>query len=231
MRAWTGVVAVGLVLALAACASSQLNSSAFARPRTLALVSVSATVSGLATSEAEDKALAKEMARVTMNEIGRSRHIRLVPERAVLSSKAYKAMADKGPMMLSVLAPGYKRFTVDDEKANVRALAKELKVDGVLFVYGSFGKKSSGFGIGGLFNAPIPITAGKARAFVLYGVDAYDSNGEVLWRDRVEQTSADGIVTVMGVGQYKRLIPQLTDLMKLASRELVAKLATQVASR
>ena len=231
MRKIAYVVAAGLTLALAACASSQLNSSAFAKPRTLALVSVSATVSGLATGAAQDREIAADLARVSLNEIGHSRYIRLVPEGHVLRSKSYKAIKDIGPTFMGVVAPGYKRFTVEDEKAHLQALAKELKVDGFLFVQGAYSKKDSGVGIGGLFGVPVPITAGRSHPYALYAVVAYDVDGNVLWQDQLEKTSDEGITTVMGVGAYKSLIPKFTDLMKSASRELVSKLETQVAAK
>jgi len=231
MRIVAYVVAAGLTLALAACASSQLNSSAFAKPRTLALVSVSATVSGLATGAAQDREIAADLARVSLNEIGHSRYIRLVPEGHVLRSKSYKAIKDIGPTFMGVVAPGYKRFTVEDEKAHLQALAKELKVDGFLFVQGAYSKKDSGVGIGGLFGVPVPITAGRSHPYALYAVVAYDVNGNVLWQDQLEKTSDEGITTVMGVGAYKSMIPKFTDLMKAASRELVSKLETQVAAK
>mgnify|MGYP001598217118 FL=1 len=231
MRTIAYVAAAGLTLVLAACASSQVNSSAFSKPRTLALVSVSATVTGLATGVAQDREIAADLARVSFNEIGHSRYIRLVPEGAVLRSKAYKAIKDEGPTFMGVVAPGYKRFSIDDEKARLQTLAKELKVDGFVFVQGAYGKKDSGVGIGGLFNAPIPITAGRSKPYALFAVVAYDVNGNVLWQDQLEKMSDEGITTVMGVGAYKSLIPKFTDLMKAASRELVAKLETQVAAK
>ena len=231
MRSMAYVVAAGLTLVLAACATSQLNSSAVAKPRTLALVSVSATVSGLATGAAQDREIAADLARVSLNEIGHSRYIRLVPEGAVLRSKSYKAIKDIGPTFMGVVAPGYKRFTVEDEKAHLQALAKELKVDGFLFVQGAYSKKDSGVGIGGLFGVPVPITAGRSHPYALYAVTAYDVKGDVLWQDQLEKTSDEGITTVMGVGAYKSLIPKFTDLMKTASRELLSKLDTQIAAK
>jgi hypothetical protein len=231
MRTISFIAAVGLSLLLAACATSQVNSSAFSKPRTLALVSVSATVTGLATGQAQDREIAADLTRVSLNEIGRSRYIRLVPERAVLQSKTYKAIKDEGPTFMGVIAPGYKRFTFEDEKARIQALAKELKVDGFVFVQGAYGKKDSGVGIGGLLSIPIPITAGRSKPYALFAVVAYDVNGNVLWQDQLEKTGDKGITTVMGVGSYKSLIPQFTDLMKAASRELVAKLETQVAAK
>lgn len=225
------IAIVSLIATLSGCTTSHLNTAAFAKPRSLALVSVTASVSGLATSTAEDQAIATELARVTFNEVGGSRHIRLVPEKAVLASKSYRALNDKGPGFASVVAPGYKRFDVKDEKAALQALAKELRVDGFMFVHGAYGKKSSGVGIGGIFNAPIPITAGRARAFAHYVIHVYDANGEGLWSDQVEKLSEGAITTVMGVGQYKSLMAQFANLTKAASRELVAKLNTQVAAR
>ena len=231
MRTIAYIAAAGLTLVLTACASSQLNSSAFSKPRTLALVSVSATVTGLATGAAQDREIAADLARVSLNEIGHCRYIRLVPEGAVLQSKVYKAIKDSGPTFMGVVAPGYKRFSIEDEKAHLQALAKELKVDGFLFVQGAYGKKDSGVGVGGLFSVPIPITAGRSKPYALVAVVAYDVKGDVLWQDQLEKTSDEGITTVMGVGAYKSLIPKFTDLMKTASRELVAKLETQVAAK
>lgn len=231
MRIIACVAAAGLTLVLAACATSQVNSSAFSKPRTLALVSVSATVSGLATGAAQDREIAADLARVSLNEIGHSRHIRLASETAVLRSKAYKAIKDEGPTFMGVVAPGYKRFTVEDEKAHLQTLAKELRVDGFLFVQGGFTKKDSGIGIGGLGGIPIPLTAGRSHPHAFYSVVAYDVNGDVLWQDQIEKTSDEAITTVMGVGAYKSLIPKFTDLMKVASRELLSKLDTQVAAK
>lgn len=232
MRISAYVTAAGLALALAGCAaSSQLNSSAFSKPRTLALVSVTAAVSGLATSTAQDQEIATDLAHVSFNEIGHSRYIRLASARAVLRSKVYEAMKDKGPTFMGVVAPGYKRFAFEDEKAHLQALAKELRVDGFLFVHGTYGKKESGIGVGGILSVPIPVTAGRVRPFTLYVVEAYDVNGELLWHDQIEKTSDEAITTVMGVGAFKSLIPKFTDLTKAASRELVSKLETQVAAR
>jgi len=117
------------------------------------------------------------------------------------------------------------------DKTALQALAKELKVDGFMFVIGSFGKSESGLGIGGIFNAPVPVTVGRARAFGLYMIDSYDVNGDVLWRDKVQKESDEAITTVMNVGRFNSLIPKLIDLAKAGSRELVDKLGTQVASR
>jgi hypothetical protein len=231
MRTIAYIAAAGLSLLLVSCATSQVNSSAFSKPRTLALVSVSATVTGLATGAAQDREIAADLTRVSHNEINRSRYIRLVPQAAVLRSKTYKAIKDEGPTFMGVVAPGYKRFTFEDEKARLQALAKELKVDGFVFVQGAYGKKQSGIGIGGLLSVPIPITVGRSKPYALFAVVAYDVNGNVLWQDQLEKTSDEGITTVMGVGAYKSLIPKFTDLMKAASRELVAKLETQVAAK
>lgn len=231
MRISSYIMAACLALVLAGCATSSLNSSAFSKPRTLALVSVTAAVSGLATSTAQDQEIAADLARISLNEIGHSRYIRLAPASAVLKSKVYGAMKDKGPAFMGVVAPGYKRFAFEDEKARLQTLAKELRVDGFLFVHGTYGKKESGVGIGGILNVPIPVTAGRVKPFMLYMVEAYDANGEVLWRDQIEKISDDGITTVMGVGAYKSLIPKFTDLAKAASREIVSKFETQVAAR
>lgn len=224
-----GVVAVAL--AASGCAGLQVDNKAFARPRTLALVTVMGTVSGLATTDAEEKQLLANLVTVSTTEINKSRHVKLAPESAVLSSRAYKSIKDLGPILSTDLAPGYKRFDIDEEKTNLKALARELRVDGFLIVSASYGTKSSGVGIGGILPVPIPVSAGKAYAHVTYIVSAVDVNGNTLWRDQVQLDSEEGVTTVMGVGQYKALYPTLTDLVRAASRQAVGNLNTQLAAR
>lgn len=229
----TRSIALLLTASLAVgCASFRANHEFFARSRPLlAMVTVQAHVSGLATSDTEDKELASQLATVSVKELGKSRRFRLAPENAVLSSRSYKAIANKGPMFMGDLAPGYKGFSVTDERANMRVLAKELKASGFIVVSASYNAKKSGFAIGGLLPVPIPLSAGSVTASVTYVIVVYDVNGEVLWQDTAELDSEDSVGTVMGVGNYKALYPKLTDLAKAASRQVLANLDTNLARK
>jgi hypothetical protein len=224
MRLTRGVLLIATVFMVVGCATFKVNQAAFAKPRTLALVTVSGAVSGLATSNAEDIELLKQTVVVSFNELNRSRHIKLAREKAVLSSKAYKAIKDNGPAMMTDLAPGYKRFSIEDEKANLLALSKELKVDGFLIVTVAYGRAQSSFGIGGILPVPIPVTAGSARASVVYYLNAFDVNGDELWQDQIKMESEESVTTVMGVGRYGALHSKLIDLGKAASRQAVQNL-------
>lgn len=213
---------------LGGCASTQVNQAAFAKPRKLALVSMSATVTGLGTFNKEDKAIVADLERVSVGELSRSRHLRLVSGRAVQNARAYRAIRDKGPILLGVLADGYKRFDPRDEQANLKALAKELNVDGFLFLQGALGSKSSGIGVSGILPVPIPVTVGREKAFINYFLYAVDTQGDIFWRDNVELDSANGIAVVMGVGKYGALKSMFPDLMKLANRQAVETLDKKV---
>lgn len=223
------VLLVWMALWLAGCAGTQINKAAFAKPKRLAMVNVNVIVTGLGTSRKEDTKIAGDLANITFKELGSSRHVRLVPEKAVLSARAYKAIEDKGPPMLSVMAPGYKYFQPKDEAANLKALAKELKVDGFIFIRSAFGAKNSGMAVSGILPVPVPVSIGKEKAFISYWLHTVDPEGNNLWSDKSEINSPNGIVTVMGVGKFSSLINQFVDLMKEACNQLVATLEKEVA--
>jgi hypothetical protein len=223
--------ALFVVFALAGCASSTLKTESFKKPKTLALVSVVGVVEGLATSQAEDEQLLNGLVNVSLNELERSRHLKLVPEAAVKNSRAFKAIKDDGPGMFQDVAKGYKRFDPKAETANLKALARELKVDGFVGVIAHYGTAKSGVAVGGFLPVPVPVSVGRVKAKVLYSVYAFDASGEIFWQDMVELTSEDGIGTAMGLGQYKALHPKLVTVTKAACKQVVTKLDEQLAAK
>lgn len=228
MAPFRSLMLVLLALWLGGCATTRVDPAAFAKPRKLALVSVSATVTGLGTFQKEDKAIVADLERITVGELGRSRHFRLVSGSAVHNARAYKAIKDKGPILLGVLADGYKRFYPEDEAANLKALARELKVDGFLFIQAALGSKNSSVGVSGILPVPVPVTVGREKAFIGYFLYAADSEGDIFWRDQIDIDSEKGIAVVMGVGKYGALKSMFPDLMKLANRKAVETLEQKV---
>lgn len=220
-----------LVVALTGCATTSFDKSAFKQPKRLAMVSVVGVVEGLATSDNEDAELLGGVVAASLNELERSPNMKLVPESAVLGSKAYKAIKDEGPGMFQDMARGYKRFDPKRETANLKQLAKELQVDGFVGVMVQYGTAKSGMAVSGFIPSPIPVSVGRVKAKVLYSVYAFDANGNIFWRDMTELTSDDGITTAMGIGQYKALHPKLTTLTRAACRQVVTRLDEKVAAK
>jgi hypothetical protein len=220
-----------MLFMLAGCATSKLQTDAFKRPKTLALVSVVGVIEGLATSGAEDDQLMAGLVSVSMNELERSRHLRLIPEASVKGSKGFKAIKDQGPGMFQDVAKGYKRFEPKEETVHLKQLAKEVKADGFVGVMVHYGTAKKGLAIGGLLPVPVPVSVGQVKAKVMYTVYAFDAAGEIFWQDTVELTSEDGVATAMGVGQYKALHPKLVTLTKAACKQVVTKLDEQLAAK
>lgn len=216
--------ALAILVLLSGCANSKLKKEAFNKPKTLAVVSIMGNVTGLATTDAQDKLLLSNVVEVTFKELNKSRHIKLVAPSSVLSSKPYKAIKDEGAKMTLDIAPGYKRFEPKKETGNLKEMARALKLDGFVVITASYGTTKSGMTVSGLGGLPLPLTAGNTKATASYMVYAYDAKGEVFWQDLVHVESEEGVTTVMGVGNTQALQPKLIDLTQAACRQTVARL-------
>jgi hypothetical protein len=108
------------------------------------------------------------------------KHITLLPEKTVLSSRAYKRIHEDDRVMKVLfmnetmnVANHYKYFT--DEKKYAK-LARELGVDGVIGITVNFS-----------------ITSGKGySATAAISAVAYDKNGEVIWKDSTVKEADPG---------------------------------------
>jgi len=215
---------VALMMLVTGCAGINVKKEAFAKPRTLAIVTVGGSVHGIFTSGEEDVKILAESVPVCINELAKSRNFKLLPAKSVLTSKAYAAFKNDGPMMLSLLASGYKRFTPEDEKLNLKALAKETHADGFLILNFGYAKSESSLVLMG-----VPL--GSVKPALSYVVMAVNAEGEVIWNDLVTINGEEGIHTVMGIGGYSSLIPKLNALTRTACQQTVKNLADQIAAK
>jgi len=216
-----GMVIVG-------CAGTSVKKEAFARPQKLAVVTITGAAHGLYTGNDEDAKILAEAAPACLGEIAKSANVRLLPAKAVLSSKAYAAIKDDGAPFMQQLVPGYKHFSPEDEQQNLKALAKEVHADGFLILSLNYDKSESGVGLG---LGRIGLSIGSVKPVITYVVAGVTPSGEKIWQDMVRVESEDGITTVMGIGSYASLVPKLTPITRSACQQSVKNLADQIAAK
>ena len=147
--------------------------------------------------------------------LDKSANFDLVPEKVVLNHRAYKAAEPDVARMMGVgfyTAKGYK-FIKDKQK--LAALAKGLGVDGVLFVGVNFG---------------LTRHAGGVFADVTFGVNAYDRQGRVVWRDTVFTRSNKTVGVVQGAVSVEGVVPLLVQATDRGASAMVAKLGEKLAN-
>lgn len=218
------MIAAVMLLVAGCTGGPQVKKAAFAKPQTLAIVTISGSVHGIYTTDVEDVKILAESAPTCFSELAKSHNIRLLPAKSALSSKAYAAIKDDGAMFSTMLISGYKRFSPEEEKKNLKALAKEMHVDGFLIMYLMYSKSESGVSIGF-------VQLGSVKPAISYTVQAVNPEGETIWNDQISVTGEEGIGTVMGIGGYSSLIPKLNALTQSACKQSVKNLADQVAAK
>lgn len=140
-------------------------------------------------------------------------HFRLMPERQVLSSAAYRGMPEREAHYVFTdmhVPQGYRFFIKDEDFAD---LAKGLNVDGVIFV-------------GVNFNILLKGTSAYGHSYVSVG--AFDRDGRTVWRDAVFAQSDSAIGHKGGTVYYEELRPLLLDATDQAASAIVAKLDTKI---
>lgn len=217
---------IATMILVAGCAGGpQVKKEAFAKPQKLAIVTISGSAHGIYTSDDEDAKILADAVPACLNELAKSHNIRLLPATAASTSKAYASIKDDGAMITMQLLPGYKRFTPENEKKNLHALAKELHVDGFLILYLNYGEVAgTTVGIGFL-------SIGSKKPSVSYAVAAVNSDGESIWQDNIQIVGDDGIAAVNGIGNYSYLISKLKGLTQTACQQSVKNLADQIAAK
>lgn len=220
------LIVAAIIVFVTGCSgvSVKVKPEAFAKPQIFDIVTVNGSVHGIYTSGDEDIKILNETVPTCVNEMAKSRNIQLRPTKYVLSSKAYASFKNDGPMIMSLLAPGYKRFSPEDEKLNLKALAKETHADGFLILSFGFGKSDSGVTVMGL-------SVSSVKPALTYVVRAVNTEGDEIWSDHVTINGEEGIHTVMGIGGYSSLIPKLNALTKTACQQTVKNLADQIAAK
>ena len=145
-------------------------------------------------------------------------HYKLLSERKVLRSRAYKNMKGADPdgiFVDMILANGYKLF---EDKDQLAQLAKELKVDGVIAVRVGLGYAFSGLNLAGL------VSAGAHNAKVMYSVVVVDPDGNTLWADNYEIESDESVAALGEAVNFPKLRPYLVATAKKGIKETLAKL-------
>lgn len=165
--------------------------------------------------------------------LGRSKHFTLLPENAVLSSKAYKSLAEDEKAMKVLfmseainVADNYKY--VSDEKKYAK-LANDLGVDGVIGVTVSFSVVSGG----GALNA-VGLSLGRKNYSAMASVAAvaYNKNGAVIWKDSTLKEADPGdkkaiiLVDTTGITDtnFEKLHPSAVEIGNKAMEVLIARL-------
>lgn len=220
------LMVIAAIALVAGCSgiNVKVKQDAFAKPQILDIVTVNGSVHGIYTFGDEDMKILNDTVPVCLNEMAKSHNFQLRPTKYVLSSKAYAAIKNDGPMIMSILAPGYKRFTPEDEKPNLKALAKETHADGFLILSFGFGKSENSVAIMG-------VSLGAVKPALSYVVRAVNAEGDEIWSDHLVVNGEEGIHTVMGIGGYSSLLPKLNALTRTACQQTVKNLADQLAAK
>jgi hypothetical protein len=218
------LVIVALLVLVTGCGGITVKKEAFTRPQNFAVVTVGGSVHDIYTNNEEDIKILNESLPTCLGELGKSRNFRILPAKSVLTSPAYLAIKDDGPMIMSLLAPGYKRFSPDSEKTNLKALAKQTHADGFLILNFGYARSDSGVSVMGL-------SISAVKPALTYVIRAVNADGDVIWGDSFTIRGEEGIHTVMGIGGYSNLIPKLDALTRTACQQSVKTLAEQIAAK
>jgi uncharacterized protein YceK len=172
--------------------------------------------------------------------LNKSRHLSLVPEDSVLSSRAYKSLVEDEKVMKILfmsepinVAKNYKY--VSDEKKYAR-LAKELGVDGVIGITMHFSVTSGGGKI-----SIMGLSAGKKSYSATASITAvaYNKKGEVVWKDstmkEADPDDAKAIILIDTTGvtdtHFEKLHPSAAEIGGKAVDVLIARLDDTIAGR
>lgn len=218
------LMVIALLLLVTGCGGMTVKKEAFAKPQKFAVVTVGGSVHDIYTNSEEDVKILNESLPTCLSELGKSRNFHILPAKSVLTSPAYLAIKDDGPMIMSLLAPGYKRFSPDSEKTNLKALAKQTHADSFLILNFGYARSDSGVSVMGL-------SISAVKPALTYVVRAVNAEGDVIWGDAITITGEEGIHTVMGIGGYSALIPKLDALTRTACQQSVKTLADQIAAK
>lgn len=199
-----------------------VKKEAFSKPQKLAVVMVDGSVMGFSNKpieSSEDKVkILTENTSVCMNELSTASNFNLVPQKSVLSSKAYAAIKDDGAGYFSVLSSGYKSFKIANEPSNLKALAAEMKVDGFIFLTLNYSTQK--INISG-FATVTPV--------IMFDIKSVNLAGEETWSDSFKIAGKDGVKEIMGFSDISQLVPKLNALTKSACQQTQKTLAEKVA--
>jgi hypothetical protein len=244
------VSALALALGLSAClvAMSSYKPEAFGRGKTFAVVSIAgapeitvpgagpsgmgSTLSGMVKAASSDSGYSNsadmvfaEAVPAALKELEKSRQFRLATGTWVTQHKAYRAAQGDEPKVMWSRMLVYKGYKYFGSEAKLQQLARDLNVDAVVMMTVSFSAPFSGVGAAGL------VAAGTHSAQTTITLAAIDRDGNVVWKDAVQETSKDSIGSFGESANFAKLQPMFIDSTRSASRKLLDNLNTKLASR
>lgn len=172
--------------------------------------------------------------------LGHTKHFTLLPENAVLASKAYKNFAEDEKVMKILfmsepinVANNYRY--VSDEKKYAK-LAQDLGVDGVIGITMNFSISPGG----GQVNV-MGLSLGKKSYSAMAAITAiaYNKNGQVIWKDstmkEAEPGDAKAIILIdtsnITDTNFEKLHPSAVEIGGKAVDVLLARLDDTIAGR
>lgn len=172
--------------------------------------------------------------------LGKTKHFTLLPEDAVLASKAYKSLAEDEKIMKILfltepinVANNYKYVTDEQKYAK---LAKDLGVDGVIGITMNFSITAGGGKV-----SVMGISLGKKSYSATASITAmaYNKKGEVIWKDstlkEAEPDDAKAIILIdtsnITDTNFEKLHPSAIEIGGKAVDVLLARLDDTIAGR
>lgn len=238
--------------ALNACViiPSSYESQAFGKTKKFAVVSVSATpeinsgsgtgsgigftLSGLVKAASDESGynsdankILADTAPLILKDLGNNRHYTLVPAKTVLNHKAYRAAEGEDTSMTLgfgkkwLVAPGYKYIKSEDKLAK---LARDLNVDAVVVVTVSYSAGFTGAQAMGV------IAGGVHHGKAMVNVYAVNRDGKIIWKDGGDASSDNSIGGVGESVNFTRLHPLLIEATRSATKKLMEKTDSKLAS-
>lgn len=156
-------------------------------------------------------------------ELSKSKQFTLVSPRKVLASlpmKKVKGTKPKNIMGAKYIMPaGYKYIK---SKTELKNLANDLKVDGVITMSVNYGVAQSHIGVAG-------IGVGKNYPTVLIAIAAMDRKGRLIWR-HMEHADSKEMKFQLGVGpaDFKKMEPYYMQLTRTVIRKHLKKLDSKL---
>lgn len=181
---------------------------------------------------ANTQPMINKLAPKIISSLDSSRYIRLLPQRAVLRSRAYRRLKGDKRVMKALfftydmnVARHYK-YISDPQK--LARLAKQLGVDGVITVNMTFSLQASK---GGVSIAGLNFGKKSYSAMAAVSAMAYDTSGKVVWKDSTVKEAEPGdskaIILIdtsdITATNFKKLQPSAIEIGGKAVNVLVSR--------
>lgn len=238
--------------ALSACViiPSSYETQAFGKSKKFAVVSITAapeinsgsgtgsgigfTLSGLVKAASDESGYNSDAKKILadttpqiLKDLGGNRHYTLVPAKTVLGHKAYRAVESEDTSITLgfgkqwLVAPGYKYIRSEDKLAK---LARDLNVDAVVVITVSYSAGFTGAQAMGV------IAGGVHHGKAMVDVYAVDRNAKVIWKDGGDASSDNSIGGIGESVNFTRLHPLLVEATRNATKKLMERTASKLAS-